>query len=186
MSTHRHKFSVSGWTGSDVIVFRCRCGTERQRKMTREEKSQYRRERAEMFKPARKDDLHAVFKDFVKRFRNKDETWRFVGYDLMQRVENWAKKYPTGVWVLSCDDNYFSSSVLILIEHRTKNRYMGTTVVYIPQCAGEQPIRFFLYPDHRDSLIAALTQIKFEAAPIQKREKKIEAEQVRYWSKVKP
>lgn len=52
--------------------------------------------------------------------------------------------------------------------------YMGTTAVVIPQCTGEKPLEFFLYPCDRDELIAALVSIRAAARPFAKRERKDE------------
>ncbi len=102
--------------------------------------------------------LHKVWFDFCKRFKNEDK-YLFIGYELMQKVEKWAKKYPKDVFISPCDDAVFASSLLVLIEHRTKNEYMGTTVVVIPQCTGETPLEFFLYLTHRKQLIKILEKL---------------------------
>jgi len=85
-----------------------------------------------------------------------------VGYKAMGRVDKFASKH-TDMISLRCDDSYFCSSRLYLIPHETNDRFMGTTVFYIPQCTGEQN-QFFLYPDDLDDLIVELKKI-------QKREK---------------
>lgn len=183
MTKHRHRFYVSSWCGGNV-TFRCRCGEERERKMDREE---LRRFREHMYSPKPKDNVHRVVHDFYHRFKNKDETWKYRGYDFMERVERWAKKYPGDVRVVGCDDGFFSSSCLVLIEGRAENAYMGTTVIYIPQCTGEPPTEFFLYPGHRGGLIAALQEIGREAEPRQKRQRKAEAAYSKWWaSRPKP
>jgi hypothetical protein len=83
----------------------------------------------------------------------------------MCRVARWAKKYPEDVRIVGVDDSYYSGSDLVLIEHRGKVGYHGTTVIFIAQCSGDPPVRFFLYPSHRDSLMAALMAIKQAALP---------------------
>lgn len=60
---------------------------------------------------------------------------------------------------MGCDDTYFASSNLVLIEHASKTEYMGTTVVFIPQCTGEDPVEFFLYPGHRECLVKFLKSL---------------------------
>lgn len=174
---HRHRFSIHSYPGY-CIAYRCHCGEERERKMDREER---RRFKEETFFPKPKDNIHRVSHDFFKRFK-KDEKWRYVGYDFMKRVKRWATKHPGDARVLRCDDASFCGSSLVLIEHRAENAYMGTTVVYIPQCTGEPPTDFFLYPSHRAGLIAALREIAREAKPREKRQRKVAAERTKWWA----
>jgi hypothetical protein len=84
---------------------------------------------------------------------------RWTGYKLIEKVEKWATKFPRDVRIVGVDDDYFTSSCLVLIEHQTEHHYMGTTAVFIPQCTGEPPTRFFLYPDRRNQLRSALQAI---------------------------
>jgi hypothetical protein len=88
--------------------------------------------------------------------------WRWTGHELMKRVRKWAEKYPT-VRICGCDDDHFCNSDLVIIPHERKRYYMGATVVFIPQCTGEQPIKFFLYPDHANRLIPALLELQRKA-----------------------
>ena len=109
------------------------------------------------------DRTHAVAHDFQRRFIKGQfgtpDAWKYIGYDLMKRVERWAKKYPEEVTIVGCDDAYFAGSTIVLIEHRTEKSYMGTSMYYIPQCTGEAPTQLFLYPWHRTNLIAALRKL---------------------------
>lgn len=114
---------------------------------------------------------HTVWHDFVKCFKTKDNVYRWIGYPLMERVEKWAEKYPGDVRVVGIDDSFFSTSDLVLVEHRTDRTYTGTTAVVIPQCSGEAPIEFFLYPRHRTGLLGALLSIARAARPIVKLER---------------
>ena len=180
MSAHRHKFRVSSWR-KDTVEFACRCGEHRSREMDAEEK---RRHNAEWtWKPKPENNIHRVYHEFVRRFMTKDgDGWKYEGYDLMQRVERWAEKHPSEVKITNCDDDHHSSSALVLIEHRCTNDYMGTTVVFIPQCTGESPIRFFLYPNSRDCLVDCLREIARESKPVEKRSRKIEKERSKWWA----
>ena len=109
------------------------------------------------------DRIHNVWHSFQRRFckdgPSGNDDWKYRGYDLMKRVKTWAKKYPDDVTITGCDDAVFAGSDLVLIEHRSDKLYMGTSVVYIPQCTSENPIQFFLYPGHRFALIAALRRL---------------------------
>ena len=83
--------------------------------------------------------------------------WRWKSFELMDRIEEWAKSWPDGAVSAECDDTLFTSSVVWLVStgrHFGKN---GTVVaVFVPQCTGADPATIVLHPDHRDGLIAAL------------------------------
>ncbi len=163
--THRHKWAHLYSTNS--ITFECVCGEKRTAPATKQIKQRL----SKTFNPKRDDDVHFVWHEFTKEFiiEHYPPTFKDVGHDLMRAIEKWAKKYPKDVRILSCDDSYHCGSILVLIEHKAKNSYMGTSVVYIPQCTGEQPSVFFLYPGHTKALISALKTIRNDAVPIEKR-----------------
>jgi len=109
------------------------------------------------------EGIHDVYHEFVKRFKNKDYTHKGKGYDLMQKVAKFAEKYPKDIEIVRCDDSYHAGSDLVMIHHfykRGKNRgkNWGTSVIFIPQCSGEDPIEFFLYPNHQKNLLKVLTR----------------------------
>ena len=58
------------------------------------------------------------------------------------------------------DDDWHTSSEVYIIPHCSDWQWMGVTVEYVPQCTGEQPIRFFLYPHALDKMIEALQRMK--------------------------
>jgi hypothetical protein len=121
--------------------------------------------------------VHTVWHDFESRFKDaKSQRYKMKGYDLITSVSKWAKKWPKDVRLVGIDDSYFCSSDLLLVEHQTVDDYMGTSVVVLPQCTGEEPIEFFLYPGHLKSLLGALTAIQKAARPVQKRSARRERE----------
>lgn len=149
------------------LGFRCtRCGEGVERKATAGERKFHASNVAWESKP----NAHAIWHKFVRRFKGEHDKYLVDGFTLMKKVEKWALRYPNDVRVLSIDDSHFASSILVLIEHRTARTYVGTTAVVIPQCTGEAPIEFFMYPDHRDGILSALTKIAAAAKPIEKRE----------------
>lgn len=122
-------------------------------------------------------DVHYVYHKFLKKFTKiirtgksrkiggkqyyfTKEEWRWTGYAMMRKVAEWAKQFPDYIEITRCDDDWHAGSDLVLIQHKDKKGYFGTTIVYIPQCTGEKPIRFFLYECHRKNLIKALQNIK--------------------------
>jgi hypothetical protein len=161
--------------------FRCnRCGENVSRKATLGERKFYAPMIDWTRSKQKSPNIHTVWHEFARRFKHKDGfAYRWIGYDLMMRVEKWAAKYPKDVEIASIDDSYFTSSVLVLIEHKTARSYMGTTVVVIPQCSGESPLEFFLYPCDRQGLLKALRKIAAVSKRIEKLQRKDEATQAR-------
>jgi len=101
-------------------------------------------------------NVHEVYHKFCKRFQDSDGKFKKHGYPLMAAIERWALDYPKQVFIVTCDDMVHSTSELIIIEHSSKTSYMGATVIFVPQCTGEYPIQFFLYPHSRKNLIKVL------------------------------
>ena len=124
-------------------------------------------------------DIHAVWHDFQDRFFTKGGRSILLGYRLIGSVERWAERYPHDVRLVGVDDSHHMGSTLVLIEHRTKSQYMGTSCVYLPQC-GEPPAQFFLYPGDRGALQEALVKVAKEERPIRERERRRERRERRF------
>lgn len=136
------------------------CGHHFSAKPTRSERAYLKAKSAEMWRHS--SSIHKTWHAFCRRFGRKDDRgWKLKGYDFMCAAEKWAKKYPE-VQVVGVDDDHHASSSLILVPHYDKRRkdYWGTTVVYIAQCSGEEPITFFLYPSHLEGLMDAFANIR--------------------------
>lgn len=109
--------------------------------------------------------IHNLWHTFSKIFRDREDSkWKWSGWDMMVRVKKLLPSKLKGVITLRCDDSVHANSDLLLIPHATywKGRldyYWGTTVVYIPQCSGEQPISFFFYGSHLKRIVPMLTKI---------------------------
>lgn len=156
-----NSYTGGGKFGVKVTLECTECGFYKEREATREE--------AKFLRPSfgfkQATSVHKVAHEYDRRFKG------LSGYELIVKVERWAKKYPDDVRLVSVDDSHFAGSLLVLIEHRTKTQYMGTSAIIIPQCTGEAPIQFFLYPGHRRELMRALASIEKVAVPVQAREK---------------
>lgn len=145
-----HEFKPSAYSGSP------KCGKENERPMTKKELKKW-------VKRCKEQDRRC--KEWNKlwhKFSNKlsdHVTFKYKGYDLMERVERFAKKHPT-VKIAHVDDSYFSSSYIAFFPHERKDEYWGTTALLIPQCSGEPATAFFLYPGHVDGLIEVLQEIQ--------------------------
>jgi hypothetical protein len=149
---------------------RCKkCGKHRTVKLSKKQAAKHRRELKQMLSPKPEHNIHRVYHKFVHLFGDGlFKPWVATGYELMKKVSRWAKHYPDDVHILSCDDNHHCGSDLVLIEHKPqkpikgKYEWFGITVVYIPQCSGEDPIQFFLYPGHQNGLERKLREIRLK------------------------
>ena len=155
-----HSFEQWGTTGLDEgtrILELCQyCGEERERPAEPGERMS-----SEEFMSAK---IHKVCHAFEEHMGGGDILALEVqGYDAMERAEEFAKKYPEDIQVVGVDDATFSSSVLVLINHRTDKEFMGTSVYYIPQNGGTGA-EFFLYRGHRKELLSALRLIEKQQA----------------------
>lgn len=189
---HRHRFTYASYGPGAILRFRCACGDFTERPATPAERRFCQKHVVDFSKPML---IHAAWHDFVKkmkRFVKTGETklggkvfacgrdeYRWRGYDLMERVAEWAKKWPDDVRITGCDDSYHTSSDLVLIEHKSPDAYMGTTVIVITQNDGQPPAEFFLYPDDANGLIDTLKAIRTVAKRIEKRETILLAERSR-------
>jgi hypothetical protein len=103
---------------------------------------------------ARTEKIHHVawkFHDFLEKNFGKD--WKnLYGWDAIEKIRKYAEKNKQ-IKICPCDDDHFSSSILILIPHFK----MGHTVIFVPQNSITQN-QFFLYPNHRNKLIEVLTK----------------------------
>lgn len=84
-----------------------------------------------------------------------NEVYKWSGHAMMKRVDEFVKQYPS-VKVTRVDDHVFAGSYLVFVPVKD----MGHYVYYIPQCTGEQPVKFFMYPGHLKSLKKILKQVK--------------------------
>lgn len=93
-----------------------------------------------------------------KRFYKSFESQKMVGYSAMCRIEKYAKD-KEDIFISSCDDGSFMTSDVVLITHEDEKKFMGTTLILVPQ--SKQDInQIFLYPCHLNSLIEKLTEIQ--------------------------
>ena len=106
------------------------------------------------------NSIHKVYHRFLKLFKNdKDDTWRYYGYEFMTRVERWAKYYPNDVHIVKCDDEGHSTSYIVLVEHKSDKSWFGITLVNIPQNFGS-PVSMFFYDHSTDDMISVLKSIR--------------------------
>jgi len=125
--------------------------------MTKKERAQYRARMKQEDKHSK--ELYALWHAFLRRFQQRQQ-WKYKGWEMMERVWDFAEKHRDVV-VLRCDDDKHTSSMLVLIPHRRRSEWFGLTVVFVPQCTGEDPTCFFLYPCHLSTLVKCLN--RFEA-----------------------
>ena len=160
---HKHRWQTSG-TSLYIAHFQCsdkNCDARVARPVTPEEAAWHNKYHSLKAWTNPDTDVHRVWHKFNKKFKNLNEpgyrpAWKMRGYELMMAVEKWAEEYPDYVTIVNCDDSYHSGSRLVIFEHKAPKYYMGTTVIFIPQCTGEPPTEFFLYPEERSIFIRAL------------------------------
>ncbi len=98
------------------------------------------------------------------------------GYDAMTRIKRFAEKNP-GLIEVRTDDDWFAGSSVFLVPHETDKKFMGVTVMVVPQCSPDGNL-FFLYPEHLNHLIEELQKI-------QKREREKNAKDYKYMEELK-
>lgn len=97
--------------------------------------------------------IHAIawkFEKFLQKNWGENYWNELHGHEVMEKIEKYVKKNPA-IKIAHCDDDLFASSILVIVPHFK----MGHTVYYIPQLTTRKD-HFFLYPNHRKSLLEAL------------------------------
>lgn len=161
--TCKHRWKIAAWSSKDIHEA-CRCGERRERAPTKTEARQLARYFKEQHRPM---GVHKVWDAYGKAMGD------LIGYARMEAARKWAEKKghvrSGAISFATVDDNHFCGSLLVFITHETKREHigdfksrrhapswMGVTVEYIPQCTGEKPVRFFLYPSDLHSTQIAL------------------------------
>lgn len=90
-----------------------------------------------------------------RSFNELELSRRLVGYEAMERIRKWARRYAPQIRFVRCDDSVYSGSDILLIPHPKH----GITVIFIPQCTSVQN-QFFLYKSHFEMLIKELNKMK--------------------------
>lgn len=91
------------------------------------------------------------------RYRSFDEyelNRRLVGYEVIERIERYVKRYCPEIRVVRCDDSVYAGSDILLIPHPRH----GITMMFIPQCTGVQN-QMFLYENHYKMLLKELKKM---------------------------
>jgi len=162
-TVHRHNFKVSAY-GNPIWEYRCKCGEKQEHLPSANEKRSYDARR-------RREDrdgeiIHRVWHDFAKTFMEKESrVWKWTGWELLDRVDKWMKKYPRDVFSSGIDDNHHTSSSVYFILHRVGKRLWGTTAVVVTQCDGQPPCGFFFYPSHMERMRDVFNEIIKKSAP---------------------
>ena len=91
-----------------------------------------------------------------RSFNENEFNKRLVGYEVIENVERYIKRYCKEIKIVYCDDSYHSGSIILLIPHINH----GITTMFIPQCTSIQN-SFFLYGNHFNFLIKELEKMKY-------------------------
>jgi hypothetical protein len=136
--------------------FRCKCGqTQHVIKLNKIQRKELRKD----LLGDKKDDIHGLYHKMMKTVGNgAGQGFSNSGYEMMGKMDKFVQKNPS---IIACgvDDDYHASSDVFLIPHQNSKQFWGVTALYVPQCTGEKPIRFFLYPEHLKGLIAGLNEM---------------------------
>lgn len=90
-----------------------------------------------------------------RSFNETELSRRFVGYDVMCKIEKYIKRCLPEIKIIRCDDSYYAGSDILLIPHPKH----GITIIFIPQCTDVQN-QFFLYDNHHKEFVDALIEMK--------------------------
>lgn len=154
-SRHQHDYHFKSVSGN-TLTFVCNvpgCSSSKSRRGTEEE--------LRLVDQFPSDSINWHWSHLMKEIRNGDGTWNARGVELAMMVERFKREYPSHVRIVRCDDELHQTSHLVLVEHKTRESYMGTSVLLIPQTG--DPVTFFLYPRRRRDLMAALIAIELDA-----------------------
>lgn len=77
-----------------------------------------------------------------------------AGYEDMQLMDKFCKENP-GIIRVHVDDAHHCNSYLYIVPHESEKEYMGSSVIFVPQCCGINN-QFFLYPSDVKGLYRAL------------------------------
>ena len=181
MGKHEHLWDVSSWSG-DEVSYRCRCDARFTRLMDDEEKARYQADHA--FDPPPEKNIHRVWHAVQEDLPDgwDEERDQDAKIALGEVFEKHAEIEPGQVVSLGCDDSHHASSDLVLVTHEAKAKWMGVTVVMIPQCDGKPPAQFFLYPGHVDALVDALHLIQMRSKEVADAERREEYEDGKWWA----
>jgi len=100
------------------------------------------------------DGKRKVFK--YRSFNDYELSKRLCGYEVMERIERYVKRYVPEIKIVYCDDEVYATSMILLIPHPKH----GITMMYIPQLTGIQN-QFFLYGNHYKMLMEELENMKY-------------------------
>ena len=159
MSRHKHKWEILSYSINEICFACFKCKESIIRKPNKIESAWIKKYNKSNIHTKPENDVHRVWHKFINKFTESTTgpmQWKCIGHTLEKSVEVFAKRYPNDVHITSCDDDFFCGSSLVFIEHKSSTSYMGVSVVYVPQCTGENPICFFLYPCHANELINVL------------------------------
>lgn len=87
---------------------------------------------------------------------------QLAGWDDIRCMDAFCKEHPDVIRV-HVDDEHHCNSYVYIIPHESKKKYMGATVIFVPQCCSIRN-QFFLYPEDNRGFMKAckLLEEKFQ------------------------
>ncbi len=118
-------------------------------------------EMADEAREKRSKEIHKVWFMIINEFTDGKGNFKSSGIELMEKLEEFYNKLSEEdkeqIDIISCDDDFHMSSILVFIKHQNQEEYWGTTVFFIGQ--REHTAHFFLYPSHHKMMLECLKRI---------------------------
>jgi hypothetical protein len=105
------------------------------------------------------EEIHTLWyalNDYLEKHNRSINT--LSGYDDMRCMDAFCEEHPDVIRV-HVDDEHHCNSYVYIIPHEGKTRYMGATVVFVPQCCNVMN-QFFLYPEDNRGLLNACLRLE--------------------------
>jgi len=156
MKKHSHRWETSSLCG-DTAGFSCRCGARENRKMTKSEHRQAKAYLADTWKHASK--VNSLYHAVRSLLSSEDGNWKLKGYAAICKMDKFVKKHPA-ILEFGVDDSCATSSSVYIIPHCMAGDFSSVSLLYIPQCSGEDPIFLHMYPENISDVIKVLQSAK--------------------------
>lgn len=116
--------------GLFLVIERCECGIDQTRQL----------DRREMMGNLSNVSFCEILRQFKKLIGDS------TGQDAMQKADKFASENSDLVSIVRVDNNWHLLSYLVFMDCIYEEKYYGTVIVFISQCAGKKLLEFFLRP----------------------------------------
>lgn len=144
MAKCTHKWAVSGRSGYDTIEFTCgKCNKKKERELSKKEVKICKKD--EQILSENGQALNALLNEWYtiqKKFPK--------GKELITASYKWAIKNKLK-WI-TVEDSHGCDGLVLLVPHENNELYLGTSLIFIPQCNNLQAERFRFFLPANGSL----------------------------------